>query len=239
MGGHFMSRLLSVIFRFSAAAALLVGSLAAPGCGSSSSGPTGGPVAGALDTHCKNADGTQKVQEIGMCMSEGAAPTAADADVDSSSTDSADSGEEAGADASEGTDATDNEAGEGGGSDYGETLYNSEGDDDDCKYHVKFTVTTVRKGDSATFTLTVTRLQDGKPATGSMRTEAEVFLTETHPSPSAGTARETGTGTGVYVLGPVKFDMSGRWQVRFHLFDNCQDAEDSPHGHAAFYVDVP
>ncbi|HXI55164.1 MAG TPA: hypothetical protein VNO55_03845, partial [Polyangia bacterium] len=63
-----MSRLLGVTFRFSAAAALFVGSLAGPGCGSSSSGPTGGPVAGALDTHCKNADGTQKVQEIGMCM---------------------------------------------------------------------------------------------------------------------------------------------------------------------------
>ena len=26
-------------------------------------------------------------------------------------------------------------------SDYGETLFNAEGDDDDCKYHVKWTAT--------------------------------------------------------------------------------------------------
>jgi hypothetical protein len=28
--------------------------------------------------------------------------------------------------------------------------------------------------------------------------------------------------------------------VRFHLHENCSDVpEDSPHGHAAFYVSVP
>jgi len=45
---------------------------------------------------------------------------------------------------------------------------------------------------------------------------------------------------GVYSVGPVRFDQAGRWTVRFHFFETCLDArEDSPHGHAAFYVDVP
>jgi hypothetical protein len=36
------------------------------------------------------------------------------------------------------------------------------------------------------------------------------------------------------------FDQSGRWVVRFHYFETCSDVpEDSPHGHVAFYIDVP
>ena len=45
---------------------------------------------------------------------------------------------------------------------------------------------------------------------------------------------------GVYKVGPIKFDAAGIWTVRFHFFEECGDArEDSPHGHAAFYVKVP
>ena len=38
----------------------------------------------------------------------------------------------------------------------------------------------------------------------------------------------------------ITFDMPGDWTVRFHFFENCDDAPaDSPHGHAAFLVYVP
>jgi hypothetical protein len=41
-------------------------------------------------------------------------------------------------------------------------------------------------------------------------------------------------------VGPIVFDQPGKWVVRFHFFENCDDlVEDSPHGHAAFYVQVP
>jgi hypothetical protein len=45
---------------------------------------------------------------------------------------------------------------------------------------------------------------------------------------------------GTYSVGPVRFDQAGRWFVRFHFYETCSDApEDSPHGHVAFWVDVP
>ena len=216
--------------------------LGVSGCGSSSpGGPSGGPVTGALDNHCTNPDGTKKVVTIGMCTPEGAgamsALAAADADVDANN-DAGASDDAGAADAATADTGGEDDAG-GGGDEFGKTMYNSEGDDDDCKYHVKFTVTSVRKNEGSTFTVTVTRLQDGKPATGAKKVDTEVFLSETHPAPSMGDAKEMGTGTGVYVFGPIKFDMSGRWTVRFHLFDDCADSEDSPHGHAAFFIDVP
>ena len=68
-------------------------------CGSSSSGgPTGGPVSGALDKHCSLPDGgvIAQVTDLSTCH------LSADA----------------------------------GTTDYGPTLYNSSGDDDDCKYHL-------------------------------------------------------------------------------------------------------
>ena len=38
----------------------------------------------------------------------------------------------------------------------------------------------------------------------------------------------------------VRFDAKGRWTVRFHLHEECADeAPDSPHGHIAFFIDVP
>ena len=122
--------------------------------------------------------------------------------------------------------------------DYGPTLFNSEADDDDCKYHVKFTVTPVRRNENVTFTVTATTLADGQPATGA-NVDAEVFLNDTHPAPNSGQATTEKPG-GVYDVGPIKFDSAGRWTVRFHLHEDCQDStEDSPHGHVAFYIDVP
>ena len=166
------------------------------GCGSSEGdGPTGGPVAGAVDAHCA---GTAQVVDLSTCHAS--VPP--------------------------------------GQPDYGPTLYNSEADDDDCKYHVKFTATPIRQNQNVTFTVTATTLADGQPATGA-NIEAEVFLNDTHPAPNSGQATNEKSG-GVYDVGPIKFDAAGRWTVRFHLHEDCQDStEDSPHGHVAFYIDVP
>ncbi len=121
---------------------------------------------------------------------------------------------------------------------YGPTQYNAEGNDDDCKYHVKFTVTPVRRNENVTFTVTASTLADGQPAAGA-NVDAEVFLNETHPAPNSGQATSEKPG-GVYDVGPIRFDAAGRWTVRFHLHEDCQDSTpDSPHGHVAFYIDVP
>ena len=121
---------------------------------------------------------------------------------------------------------------------YGATQYNSEGDDDDCKYHVKFTSNAIHKSQNVTFTVTATTLADGQPATGA-DVLAEVFLNDTHPAPNSGQATTEKPG-GIYDVGPILFDATGRWTVRFHLHEDCQDAtDDSPHGHIAFYIDIP
>ena len=121
---------------------------------------------------------------------------------------------------------------------YGPTQYNSEGNDDECKYHVKFTVTPVRQNENVTFTVTATTLADGQPAAGAS-VNPEVFLNDTHPAPNSGEATSEKPG-GVYDVGPIRFDAAGRWTVRFHLHEDCQDSTaDSPHGHIAFYIDVP
>ncbi|SRR6266540_196074 len=125
-----------------------------------------------------------------------------------------------------------------GGAEYGETLFNAEGDDDECKYHVTWTSTPVRKGGGVTFNVTVTRLGDGMPAHDA-NLEAEVFLSDTHPAASPEQAAEAPAGSGKYAVGPITFDTAGRWTVRFHMYDECADAPDSPHSHVAFYVEVP
>jgi len=181
------------------------------GCGSSSpgpGGPAGGPLMGALDTHCSDGDGGVTARQIGMCQTPGGVTDAAAPD-------------------------------DGGApvSDYGETMFNAEGNDDDCKYHVVWTSTPVRENTSVTFTVTLTKLTDMTPATGAgMR--AEVYLNDTHPAQPPKQATEAAGGK--YTLGPVKFDTPGNWTIRFHFFEDCDDTpEDSPHGHAAFYVHVP
>ena len=127
---------------------------------------------------------------------------------------------------------------DGGTVDYGATLYNAEGDDDDCKYHLKFTSGTVREKENATFDVVATRKSDGAPATGA-KIDAEVFLSPTHPAPNSNpTTSESPAGT--YKVGPIRFDAPGRWTIRFHLYEDCADLQDeSPHRHAAFYLDVP
>lgn len=123
------------------------------------------------------------------------------------------------------------------GSDYGDTLYGSEGEDDDCKYHVKWQSTPVTNGADVTFAIVATNRSDNSPVAGATPF-AEIFLNETHPAPNT-PVKTTETSPGNYTIGPVKFDATGNWNVRFHFHDECTDSEESPHGHVAFFVKVP
>lgn len=128
----------------------------------------------------------------------------------------------------------------GGADDFGDALYGTEGDDVDCKYHATWSGAPVR--DALTkIALTVVTKTDGKPLTGAATgTYVEAFLGD-HPAPDVGGggAPSTEGPPGTYAI-PVWFDRTGRWTVRFHIASNCFDAvESSPHGHVAFYVNVP
>ena len=82
----------------------------------------------------------------------------------------------------------------------------------------------------------------GKPATGAaIVIESYLSDNQLHVIPNTGaTPTETPAGSGKYQITPLKFDAPGRWVVRFHLYESCDDTlDDSPHGHAAFYFDVP
>ena len=129
------------------------------------------------------------------------------------------------------------DAGADTGDDYGDTLYGTSGDDDDCKYHVTWSSTTVCENQAVTFHVHLTAKDGGAPELGAMP-YIEAFLNDTHPAPNSG-ATFTDKGGGDYDIGPMTFDAAGRWTVRFHFFSNCTDSETSPHGHAAFFVDVP
>lgn len=132
------------------------------------------------------------------------------------------------------------DAGPDGGAttEYGPTLDGNSADDDDCKYHVSWTSTAVCEKSGVVFTLVATNKTDGSPLVGG-KMSAETFLSLTHPSPTPiVTATEGPPGT--YVTQPITFDAPGQWTVRFHFREDCEDlTEDSPHGHAAFFVEVP
>jgi hypothetical protein len=123
------------------------------------------------------------------------------------------------------------------GDDYGETMYNAEGDDDDCKYHMKWTSSDVAQNKDVTFNVVATNKSDGTALTGAP-IRLEVFLNDTHPAPNTNQS-VTESPNGTYAVGPVKFDAAGKWTVRFHFHDECNDSETSAHGHAAFFVQVP
>ncbi|HVR61373.1 MAG TPA: hypothetical protein VMU50_05705 [Polyangia bacterium] len=204
-------------------------------CGSSSPGLQTSAMAavpGPVDMHCIQ-NGMAVKQAIGMCMMGGgsAPPEADDAGgIDGQVAEPGDSS--AGDDAAGGDDGGDN-----GGSDYGPTMYNNEGDDDDCKYHVIWTSTDVKKDVGVTFQVNVVRRMDGQPATGA-NIQVEALLGTTHPTPTRDIPNQESPG-GNYKVGPFVLDQSGQWTVRFHFYEECNDSADSPHGHAAFFVNVP
>lgn len=209
---------------------LLTATLVAAACSSSDDDHAHGKtasaavVSGAADSHC----GTKVVTvDTAACTAD------------------------AGAESDAGADAGDIDL-----ADYGDTMPNAEGDDDDCKYHLKWSsgaaaATTksfsvfprhdttsggTGEGGDVTFTVTITNKKDGSPVTGAP-VEIEAFLDDTHPSLNVEqTSNETTPGT--YTVGPVRFDVSGKWTVRFHIHDECRDSEASPHGHGAFYTQI-
>lgn len=119
---------------------------------------------------------------------------------------------------------------------HGVVSFGTEGNDDDCKYRVTYAVAPAGGPSQVNFDVTLETTVDDEPAPGATP-HAEVFLDETHPAPNSG-ASFTETEPGRYTIGPIQFDAPGRWTVRFHFFGSCSGAELSPHGHAAFYVDV-
>ena len=181
------------------------------GCGSDMpSGPAGGPVAGAEDMHCIAADGGMITQVTSQASCQ-ARP-------------------DAGPPGTPDADETNN--------DYGETMYNQSGADDDCKYSVSWTATPIYENYDVHFTVTAKTTVDGQPATNA-NPVAEVYLSDTHGAPPTNQVA-TETSPGVYDIGPIRFDEPGKWTVRFHFYGDCLDlVASSPHGHAAFYVNVP
>jgi hypothetical protein len=128
---------------------------------------------------------------------------------------------------------------------YGYTHFGTSGNDDDCKYQVSYTASPICENNGTYFVVTASSLATGKPVTGAS-TFAEVCLSSSHPAPTIDARPPNGDQqvvegpAGVYTVGPVQFDSSGTWTVRFHFNEFCCDvADDSPHGHAAFFIDVP
>ena len=188
--------------------------------GSSSGGPaptpldvfgTTGVVSGPADSHCA---GKSVTIDPAQCTTpkKGTEPPAAD--------------------------AGNADAGALGGSDYGPTNNGFEADDDDCKYHLKWAVTTNAENADAYFTVVLTTKSSNAAAAG-LPVSAEVFLDETHPAPNSGQKTTESSTPGTYVVGPIHFDAPGKWTVRFHFHEDCADSEESPHGHAAFFVQIP
>lgn len=191
-------------------------------------GAVGGPITGPTDTHC-----------------DGVTPVAVDPAACNTPEDEEGEGGASGAEPA---------AGEGGSDcnqtrddEYGATLSNSEGDDDDCKYHASFTSTPIRLNEDVTFTVTVKDLVDQVGlealADGELplsRIEAYQPCDATRRGPAQNSkAKFQKVSDGVYSGGPLRFDQSGRWVVRFHFYEQCLDGEGSPHGHVAFFIDVP
>jgi len=149
-------------------------------------------------------------------------------------------------------DAGDVDAGALATCEYGDTLFGMEGDDDDCKYHVRWISTPICEGATGVrFTVIATSKADGTPVVGA-EIHAETFLSAPagascddalasgHTGPGSEVQlTESPTTAGTYV-GNVAFDRAGQWTIRFHLFEMCADApESSPHGHVAFRLTVP
>jgi hypothetical protein len=135
---------------------------------------------------------------------------------------------------------------------YGYTHYGTEGDDDDCKYHVTYQVSPICENNGTYFIVnavyqagsTSGLIPPGAPLTGAS-TYAEICANDGHPAPNldnrptAGNQQVVEGPPGTYTIGPVEFDKAGMWTVRFHFNEFCLDGvADSPHGHAAFFLNV-
>jgi hypothetical protein len=121
---------------------------------------------------------------------------------------------------------------------FGRTMDNSHGADDDCKYDVTWSSTPICEGDQVYFMVTVKYRVDGSPVTGA-NARPDVVLNCNHPILNNPADPSPEVMPGTYKVGPIVFDKPGKWVFRFHFFADCQDQLGSPHGHAAFWVQVP
>jgi hypothetical protein len=189
------------------------GLIACSGSKSPDLGPAGGPIDGGMMAgHClTDNDGGPKVTTVN--------PAACHPDAGTK------------------PDAAPVDAGAAMMNEFGATMDGQEGDDDDCKYHLRWTSTPVHQNVDITFTVLATYKVDGRALTGASP-YVEAFLSDTHPVPNSNT-NTTESPPGTYEIGPVRFDAPGDWTVRFHFAALCADSEESAHGHAAFFVRVP
>jgi hypothetical protein len=201
-----------------------VSALESPG---TCSGTTGGSVLGPQDDHCVGPDGGQMIQ---VTTAEGC-------------TDMGDGG-----DAGLGPDVGDPCPGDMNA--YGAVMYNNWGSDDDCKYDVAWQSTPICENEPVYFTVVVTKREDNSPLLGvetggtfvPANPRPDVVLSCSHPIPNTPKPRDPSPSVapGTYVVGPIVFDQPGDWVFRFHFNEECLDiASDSPHGHAAFHIQVP
>jgi hypothetical protein len=185
-----------------------------PGSGGTCAAP-GGPATGAADVHCKEADGGMITQVTGVCeplCADGGLPPPLDAGPVLSS-------------------------------DYGATMFGVAGFDDDCKYKVAWSSTPICDGNDVTFTVTASKTVGGDALTGAKpyieyyKIEAGGQLHFSSVQPIQAPTEKPG---GIYDIGPLAFDEAGQWTIRFHFNEDCcDDPANSPHGHAAFFIDVP
>lgn len=129
----------------------------------------------------------------------------------------------------------------GGGDDFGDTMYNTSGNDDDCKYAVSYSITGggICRGADTFFVVTLKDAIMNQLIGGADHVRPEIFLTSNGSPVNTSASTTTETSTGVYKIGPVKFASAGNYTVRFHFYEDCTDTPTSPHGHAAFFVNVP
>jgi len=112
--------------------------------------------------------------------------------------------------------------------------------DDDCKYDVSYSYTPICEKADVTFTVTVKKRTPGNPPLTGAGPSIEVLDPGGLPGFGEGSQKQTEKSPGVYAIGPIHFNKPGKWTIRFHFFETCSDTpEDSPHGHAAFFIDVP
>jgi hypothetical protein len=212
-----------------ACVSIVVAGMGLVACSSKSSGggqtsscaSPGGPAPGPADDHCGST-----VQVVDQSACAGSVDAGA--------------GDDGGAAGDDGGAADAGDIGNCGDPGFGAAMYGQSGADDDCKYDVSWTSDPLCENQSVYFTVTATYRSDHSPLTGATP-YPDIVLDCTHPVPNtpAPASPSPEISPGVYRIGPVAFDKPGRWVVRFHFYGTCNDLPQSPHGHAAFWVDVP
>lgn len=247
MNSH-VRRLMSHLFAIGFSGTLTA--LFASSCSSSARNPAGtcatpgDATPGPADTHCvMNGMTTYQTVNPASCSPPDSGMAADDGGGgDAAGDDAASAGDGAGGAGDNGGTIDAGDIGNCGDPSFGATMYGHHGIDDDCKYDVTWTSTPICENQPVYFTVTVMTHAGGEPSpvTGA-NPRPDVVLACVHTGPNSPAPKDPSpeTSPGTYTVGPVVFDKPGRWNFRFHFFETCNDQPDSPHGHAAFYIQVP